>query len=228
MVVESITLAIAFAGGLLSFFSPCTLPLLPSLIAFFEEEETEAKGRINIRKCLAFWCGFTVVFLVMGSIASFLGALFFEYRGWLVKISGIFVVCMGIFLLGLGGRSVLQREYRPFLAGRFQGYLGAFLFGMAFTVGWTPCSGPILAAILTVAGNSEQPTAGLALLSAYAAGFGIPFGVLMIFFNQLFRRIRGINQFLPWIQKMTGVLLILLGILIYLDKLGKWILRLAA
>lgn len=228
MNLESIGFLGAFIGGLLSFFSPCTLPILPSLVTFLENEDPAKAGRMSIQKMIAFWLGFTVVFLAMGSIASSIGAFFFEYRPLIVKFGGIFVILMGLFLLGLGARSALQKEYRPFLGGRFQGIGGAFLFGIAFTAGWTPCSGPILAAILTVAGNNDDPTIGMALLGAYAVGFGVPFLILTFFFDALFYRIRGIYRFLPLIQKISGVLLVILGIMIYLDKLSVWILKLAS
>ena len=224
---ESITFLGAFVGGLLSFFSPCTLPILPGLVTFFESDDPQRAGRMSLKKMAAFWLGFTLVFLAMGSIASTLGAFFYDHRLWIVKFGGVFVILMGLFLLGLGLRSPLQREYRPFLTRNFEGIGGSFLFGIAFTAGWTPCSGPILATILTVAGNSEDPTSGMLLLAAYAVGFGVPFGILTFFFDSLFHRIRGIYRYLPWIQKISGVLLVVLGILIYLDKLGVWILRLA-
>lgn len=221
---ETITLASAFLGGLLSFFSPCTFPLLPSLITFFESDDSR-QGRMNFGKLFFFWLGFTLVFLAMGSIASALGMFFYDYRSIIIKAGGIFVIIMGLFLLGVGSRTILQREHRPFLSRHFEGYGGAFLFGVAFTAGWTPCSGPILASILMVAGNSENPTAGTALLGAYAIGFGVPFGILTFFFDRLFHRIRGLSKYLPWIQKITGILLIILGVLIYQDILGAWILQ---
>lgn len=225
--MDSITLVGAFVGGLLSFFSPCTLPLLPSLVTFLQTEEEVP--RLDWRRWVLFWRGFTIVFILMGSVASTFGELFFEYRIILQKVSGIFVILMGLFLLGLGMRSFLSREYRPLLGKNFgkalNGPFGAFFLGIAFTVGWTPCSGPILAAVLAVAGNGENPTAGAVFLTAYAIGFGVPFGILTMFFDRLFIHIKGIFPYLIWIQRAAGVLLIILGILIYLDKLGPLILR---
>ena len=225
--MDSITLAGAFLGGLLSFFSPCTLPLLPSLVTFLQTEDEVP--RLDWRRWVLFWLGFTIVFILMGSVVSTLGELFFEYQTILQKVSGVFVILMGFFLLGLGMRSFLSREYRPLLGKNFRkafsGPSGAFFLGIAFTVGWTPCSGPILAAVLAVAGNGENPTAGAVLLAAYAIGFGVPFGILTIFFDRLFVHVKGIFPYLVWIQRIAGVLLIILGILIYLDKLGPLILR---
>ena len=227
MEIESIGLIGAFIGGLFSFFSPCTLPLLPSLITFFENDQSENQGKMNKGKLVAFWLGFTLVFIAMGSIASTVGELFYTYKEWVVKVSGVFVVLMGLFMLGLGAKSQLQQEYRPLLSKDFSGIGGAFLFGIAFTAGWTPCSGPILASILMVAGDAGDSTTGMMLLVAYAIGFGLPFGLLTLFFDQLFHRVKSIFPYLPWIQRISGILLIVLGIAIYMDKLGTWILKIA-
>lgn len=227
MEMGSIGLISAFVGGLFSFFSPCTLPLLPSLITFFENEPNEKQGKMNKGKLVAFWLGFTFVFIAMGSIASAVGEIFYTYKEWVVKVSGIFVVFMGLFMLGMGSKSRLQQEYRPLLSGHFSGIGGAFLFGIAFTAGWTPCSGPILTSILLVAGDTGDSLTGMMLLAAYAIGFGLPFGLLTLFFDQLFHRVRGIFPYLPQIQRISGILLIGLGIAIYMDKLGAWILKMA-
>lgn len=222
MSTESISFVGAFLGGIASFLSPCTLPLLPSLVAFFEVEGQ--KGKMSIKKLLSFWSGFTLVFLSMGSVASLLGKLFFQYQSLLTKMGGIFVIAMGLFLIGFGSKSILQREFRPFLGRQFQGYWGAFFFGIAFTVGWTPCSGPILTAVLAVA-SVKSSLSGLLLLSAYALGFGVPFLLLTIFFDRFFRHFKGLSAYLPLIQRICGVLLVVIGLLIYSDLLSRWILR---
>lgn len=213
--------AVAFGAGVLSFLSPCVLPLVPSYVSFVTGmgmEELEAGGR-EIRKTVLlhsvlFILGFSAIFITFGASASFLGQLFREYQVWVVRIGGVLVILFGLHLLGLTPLRFLQRERRIHLQDRPLGYVGAFLVGLTFGAGWTPCIGPILGGILTLAATREQVSQGVQLLGVYSAGLAVPFLISALALSWFLATFRKVRRYMVWVERASGALLILVGILL--------------
>jgi cytochrome c-type biogenesis protein len=221
------TIYLAFLAGVLSFLSPCVLPLIPSYVSFISgisfEELTADNNPYAIKKTvifnsLLFMLGFSVVFIAMGAAMSLLGQYFAEYKGVIQKVGGIIIIFFGLHIIGILNVKTLQRDKRFHFFHSKQkplGFIGSFLVGLGFAAGWTPCIGPILASIILVAGTSETFGFGLLLLVVYSLGLAVPF-----FFTSL-----GINTFLKYFDRFkkhmraisiaSGVLLITMGLLIY-------------
>jgi cytochrome c-type biogenesis protein len=224
---QTVSLAAAFAAGLLSFLSPCILPLLPGYFTFLAGSELGAitakeQGATRRRLFLStvfFVLGFSFVFVLMGASASFLGGLVSAFSGWLRIIGGIIIILMGIHVSGLFRIRLLDTERRLHSAKRPLRAAGAFLVGMAFAAGWTPCIGPILGSLLIVAGSRETVGQGTGLLALYAAGLALPFLVLAAFAHRLIAFIKGAVRFMPHINALAGILLILMGIILLFNKL---------
>ncbi|QDR80171.1 cytochrome c biogenesis CcdA family protein [Sporomusa termitida] len=221
----NLTLVTVFGAGVVSFLSPCVLPLLPAytaLLAGSREQSTADSGRrIFMINAISFLSGFTLVFVAMGATASYIGELFFEYQELIRKGGAVFMVLMGLQIVGVLKIPGLAREFRPFLQGNFAGPLGAFLLGLAFTAGWTPCTGPILATVLMYAGAMATVGQGALLLFIYAMGFCLPFLIMAIVINRYCNKIQRVYRWLPLIQKAAGGILIAVGLLIYFDLLAK-------
>ncbi|MBP2639569.1 MAG: cytochrome c biosis protein transrane region [Firmicutes bacterium] len=224
---KDIPVLTAFIAGLFSFFSPCVLPMLPTFAALLggsagETAEDNRVGRwrffINI---FFFLSGFTLVFVAMGATASYFGRFFIEYQDIVRKIGAVFITFMGLHLMGIFGISSLQREYRPFLKQTFRGPFGAFVLGIAFTAGWTPCIGPILAAILAYAGTNAMVGQGVVLLLVFSLGFSLPFWALAFFLQRFLPRLRRVYQWLPLLQRVAGGILLITGIVLYFDLLQR-------
>lgn len=218
----SVGLTISFTAGILSFLSPCVLPLIPSYVSFITGlslEDVRHSRRIALVHSLLFITGFTLVFLALGATATVLGRVLFHNREWIGRIGGVLVIILGLYLLGVFNIGALGRERRVHIANKPIGYLGTVLVGMAFAAGWTPCIGPILGAVLTYTANSADLNQGLLLLFAYSLGLAVPFllAALMIDrFMVLFQRYRGV---LLWTSRISGVLLIAVGILMITDSM---------
>ncbi|MEE8595466.1 MAG: cytochrome c biogenesis protein CcdA, partial [Gemmatimonadota bacterium] len=172
----------AFAAGLLSFLSPCVLPLVPSYLSFVtglgmeELESGDAElRRTTLIHSLLFVAGFSSIFLALGASASFLGQILREYQLWIARIGGVIVLFFGLHLLGLTPLRWLQRERRMHLERKPVGYIGSFVVGVTFGAGWTPCIGPILGGILTFAATRQTLGEGVQLLAFYSAGLAVPF-----------------------------------------------------
>jgi cytochrome c-type biogenesis protein len=174
----SIGLALAFSAGLLSFLSPCVLPLIPSYLTFVTGVGLDDLGtarRSALVHALLFVLGFTLIFVALGASATVLGRLLGAYRIWITRVGGALVVLFGLYLLGVVRVAAFDRERRVHLANKPVGYLGTALVGVAFGAGWTPCLGPILGAILTYTAASADLATGLPLLLAYSFGLALPF-----------------------------------------------------
>ena len=217
----SIGFAVAFAAGMLSFLSPCVLPLVPSYVSFVAGvglEELEAGGT-DVRKTafvhsVLFVAGFSAIFMALGASASFVGQALREHQEWIVRVGGVIVVLFGLHLLGLTPFRFLNRERRVHLQSKPLGYAGTFLVGLAFGAGWTPCIGPILGGILTYAATRERLVEGVQLLAVYSAGLAVPFlisAVALSWFLGAFRRFR---RYLPWVERASGGLLVAVGFLL--------------
>ena len=216
MQAASLGVTISFTAGLLSFLSPCVLPLIPSYVSFITGlslEDVQRSRRVAVIHSLLFILGFTLIFLALGATATVLGRLLLRHRDWVGRVGGVLVIVLGLYLLGVFNVGVLARERRVHIADKPLGYLGTVLVGMAFAAGWTPCIGPILGGVLTYTASSADLDRGLLLLFAYSLGLALPFllaAMMIDRFMSLFRRYRGA---LVWTSRASGALLVLVGLL---------------
>jgi cytochrome c-type biogenesis protein len=216
-----IGVAVAFGAGVLSFLSPCVLPLVPSYLSFVSGvgiEDLEAGGvsarRTAFTHSVFFVLGFSLVFLMLGASATLIGRVFREYQLWIARVGGGVVILFGLYLLGLRPGLFLQRERRIHLKNKPLGYLGSTLVGVTFGAGWSPCIGPILGGILMFAATREMMTDGLVLLGFYSLGLAVPFlaaSLAVSWFLSAFDRFR---RYMPWVERASGALLVLVGILL--------------
>ena len=228
MFTESISYPAAFVAGLISFFSPCILPLIPAYFTFITglslDELTQSKStavRIRvIMSTLSYVLGFSLVFILMGASASLLGSTIFEYRDWIRIIGGIIIIGLGIHMTGLVRIRALEFEHRLHLQKKPLHALGTFLVGMAFGAGWSPCIGPLLGSILIVAGNQETVGQGMGLLAVYATGLAIPFLILSFFVNSLLGFIKKASWSIKYINLTAGGLLLIMGLLLVTNRLN--------
>ncbi|HEX3046972.1 MAG TPA: cytochrome c biogenesis protein CcdA [Bacillota bacterium] len=236
--METMTIWMAFIGGLLSFLSPCILPVAPGYLgiisgASLQELGSNQKGTgVTKRKTLAatgaFVLGFTVVFVVLGLSSSYLGQMLRANRTLIAQISGVVVILLGLHQAGWLPITWLYRERRINL-GHSVGLGGAFLTGLAFSLGWTPCVGPILAAILAVAGSQAGLAQGFLLLTVYSLGLALPFLLLALAFEQVSKSLNRIKPYLKYLEWASGLLLIGMGLLLLTGGfrvLITWLMRL--
>jgi cytochrome c-type biogenesis protein len=206
------TLPLAFAAGLLSFLSPCVLPLVPSYLAYVGGS-ADAERRVLVRNSLMFILGFALVFIALGASASALGSLLRAYRPALITGGGVLVIAFGLMMLGVIRLPWLYRDTRARVTGNTATPWGATLLGMAFAAGWTPCIGPVLGAVLTLAGAGGTLSEGVLLLAAYAVGLGVPFLIAALALEPFVRASTRFRRYLPWIERGSGVLLLVAGVL---------------
>lgn len=215
---------IAFTAGIFSFLSPCVLPLVPSYLTFvtgmsLEDLQDGVNRRATFIHSLLFVSGFSLIFILLGASASFLGQFFRVYEVWIARIGGVVIILLGMHLAGVFKLTPLMREKRIHLSNKPAGYLGTLGVGMAFGAGWTPCIGPILGAILTYGATQETMWAGVGLLSVYSLGLALPFLVASLALDRFLTTFQRFRKWIPIIEKGSGVLLILLGILLLTGKL---------
>lgn len=221
------SLPLAFAAGLLSFLSPCVLPLVPSYLAYVGGGS--ASRLTALRNSVLFVLGFSLIFILLGASASFFGSLLLDYRSWLIRFGGATVIAFGLMLLGLFKLPFLYRTAKAEYRGNTSTPLGATLMGMSFAIGWTPCVGPVLGAILTLAGASASLSTGTLLLAVYAAGLAIPFLLAALGLGAFERFSRRFRTFLPWVERISGGILVLAGVLMlsgYYTRLNTFMIRL--
>ena len=211
----------ASLAGFLSFISPCVLPLLPtfSLILAKNSQQDGRETQRLYANTTAFLAGFTLIFVLLGATASFIGSWLFSYQELLRQGAAVLIIVMGLFMTGWIKIPLLLREYRPFQRQGFGGVGGAFLLGCGFTLGWTPCTGPMLATILLYAGDTATVGAGALLLLVYSLGFAVPFFLLAVIWRRHIMKLRTFYQYLPRIQQAAGIVLVLLGVLLWSDSL---------
>ncbi|MBM4184616.1 MAG: cytochrome c biogenesis protein CcdA [Gemmatimonadetes bacterium] len=228
-----IGVAIAFTAGLFSFLSPCVLPLVPSYLAFvtgmsLEDLEQGVNRKTTLVHATLFVVGFSLIFVLLGASASFLGQFFRAYRVWIERLGGVLIVVLGLHLAGMLRLAPLLRERRVHLADKPAGYLGTLGVGVAFGAGWTPCLGPILGAILTYGFAQETMWAGVGLLSVYSLGLAVPFLLAALALDRFLQAFKGFRRWMPYVEKASGVLLVFLGLLLLtgrLTVLSAWLAR---
>ena len=221
--------AVAFAAGLLSFLSPCVLPLVPSYIGFLTGmtlPEMSGRRRVALLHALLFVAGFSLVFILLGASATALGRALNYYQIWLQRIGGVLIIAFGLVCLGVIKVDLLTQERRVHVQHKPVGYLGSALVGMAFAAGWTPCIGPVLGAILGLAATSTDVTRGMLLLAVYSAGLAVPFLIAAVAVESFLGWFQRFRRFLPWVMRVSGVLLILVGVLLVtgeFTRLAGWL-----
>jgi cytochrome c-type biogenesis protein len=225
----SLGLLVAFAAGLLSFLSPCVLPLVPSYIGFLTGMSLPEMGdrrRAALVHALLFVLGFSLVFILLGASATALGRALHFYQQWLQRIGGVLIIAFGLVCLGVIRWQALSQERRVRVEHKPVGYLGSALVGMAFGAGWTPCIGPVLGAILGLAATSQDLSRGMLLLAAYSAGLAVPFLIAAVALDSFLQWFQGFRRYLPWVMRVSGALLIFVGILMVtgeFTRLAGWL-----
>jgi cytochrome c-type biogenesis protein len=206
-------------AGVLSFLSPCVLPLVPSYLSFVtgmtveDLQENDEQRNVLLHAGL-FVAGFSAVFLILGASASFLGAFFQAYEEWIARIGGVIIIVLGLHLMGVFRILPLLRERRVQLSDKPAGHLGTLAVGAAFGAGWTPCIGPVLGAILTLAGTQETVWSGVGLLAAYSAGLAVPFLLAAVALDRFLAAFQRFRRYIPVLEKGSGLLLVVLGLLL--------------
>jgi len=227
---SQVTILMALGAGLFSFLSPCVLPLFPSYLSFISgvslDQMLAPSDRSRVRKrvifnSVLFILGFSVVFIALGASVTLLGQMLLRYQVVLRKAGGILIVVFGLYMIGLLKLPFLARYRQLTIEKKPSGYLGAFLVGCTFAIGWTPCVGPILGSILLVASTAQDTSRGITLLVSYSMGLAIPFflGSLSIErFLPLFQRYR---KLIPVLHTVAGLMLIVVGVLLYTNYMTR-------
>jgi cytochrome c-type biogenesis protein len=219
----------AFFAGLLTFFTPCTLPLLPGWFALVTGLDNPNDSVIKLTlgqrvgifvSTLFFVLGFSLIFVAMGAMASALGDFLWEHQQALRWIGGSVMTVFGLYLLGIIKPKAFLSEHRFQIKGRPAGLLGALVVGMAFSAGWTPCSGPVLASLLTLAATQENLARGTELLIFFSIGLSLPFLLLSVMWSSLLPKMRKLLRFTVWTNRILGVLMLILAVLVFADKLS--------
>ena len=228
--MESVSLVAAFVAGVLSFISPCVLPLVPGYLSFVSgvtldemrgkaDADAASAGRRRVFVAsVAFVIGFSLVFIGLGASASAVGQFLMNQLSLIGKVAGAVIVLFGLHMMGVLKLNWLYREKRFQTERKPAGPLGAMLVGIAFAFGWTPCIGPILAAILTVAASKDTVGEGVKLLAVYSAGLGIPFLLASLAVNQFFAAFAKIRRYYHAIEVVSGALLVAIGVLIFTNR----------
>lgn len=219
-----------FSAGLFSFLSPCVLPLIPSYVSYitglsFEDlAGTHDRRKIRmttITNSLMFIAGFSFMFVMLGASSSYLGSFLSDHQDTVRKAGGVMIVVFGLYISGILKIGVFSREKRFHLQNKPAGFFGTFLVGVVFAAGWTPCIGPVLGSILVYAGTTESVTSGMGMLAVYSLGLGIPFIITSLAINTALSYFKRINRYLRAVSVMTGLFLVIAGILLFTDKFAS-------
>ena len=233
--MESVSLFAAFLAGVLSFISPCVLPLIPGYLSFISGVSLDDMRGVNVSggavampatgvrsqvvvTSLFFILGFSLVFIALGASATFLGQFLMERLTLLGKVAGVVIIIFGLHTMGVFKISWLLQEKRVQTSSKPVGYFGAVLVGIAFAFGWTPCIGPILAAILGVASAQDTVGEGIRLLAVYSAGLGIPFLLTALAIDKFFLAFARIRRYYHAVEIVSGVLMVVIGVLIFTNR----------
>ena len=226
--ITQVSLFAAFSAGLLSFISPCVLPLVPSYLSYITGLSVENLAKVEERErfksaillnALLFIAGFSTVFIAFGASASLIGQVLYEYQDIIRKVGGILIIIFGLYLLGILKLNIFMTERRlVHFESRPVGYVGSFLIGTAFAAGWTPCVGPVLGTILAYASTTESMSGGVMLLSAYSFGLGLPFFLTAFGMDTFLSYFKSLRTYLGGVSFVSGALLILVGVMIFTDS----------
>lgn len=226
---ESVSIIAAFIAGLLSFLSPCVLPLIPSYISYitgitFGELTQEVLPKrirlLTAAHSLLFILGFTMIFVLLGLSLTFAGGLISQHRQIISKIGGIIIVIFGLNITGVIKLGFLQNEKKVEIKSKPVGYFGSFLIGSTFAFGWTPCVGPLLASILLLSSTEKDIVKGASLLFSYSLGLALPFFVTSLLINNFLSYFKAVKKYLRVMSVITGVFLIAVGIMIFTNSFG--------
>lgn len=226
---QSVGLTVAFVAGVLSFLSPCVLPLIPSYVSFITGLSLEELGERRwtaVTHALLFITGFTLIFVALGATATGVGRLLNYNQVWLERIGGALIVLFGLYLLGAFQWTALARERRLHLQDKPVGYLGSVLVGLAFGAGWTPCIGPILGSILLYTSTRADLGQGIVLLLTYSLGLAVPFVLAALAVERFIGWFRRYRKYLPLTTKLAGAILLGVGALLltgYFSILAGWL-----
>jgi cytochrome c-type biogenesis protein len=220
-----LTLLVAFSAGVFSFLSPCVLPLFPSYLSFITGMSvdqlrglTAGRGKVAGHS-LAFILGFSLVFVAMGASLSAVGQLLFDHRDLIRWVGGSLMILFGLYIAGVLPIAWLGRYRQVKLGSKPAGFVGSWLVGVTFAVGWTPCVGPILGGILSLAGAAETVGTGVALLAAYSAGLAVPFFLSSLALGGFLTAFQRFRPYIPLVERTAGVLLVLVGLLVVTNRL---------
>ena len=235
--MNEVSLVVAFAAGVLGFLSPCIVPLIPGYLSFVSglslgdmsmEERRRHLGRVLVATLL-FVLGFSVIFTALGASASALGNIVLDNRQWMSRVGGVIVIVLGLAVLGIIKLPGLYRTRRIEMARRPLGLAGAFPVGMAFGFAWTPCVGPVLSGVLTLAAASQTAATGAVLLFAYSLGLGLPFLVTAVLMTTAFDAMGWLRRNARVVTAISGVFLLVMGTAMVTDvlfTLNTWLIRL--
>jgi len=224
----------SLAMGFISFASPCILPLIPSYVSYItgisydelvNRESYRKNLNITLLHSLAFVSGFSIIFVLLGATASLAGGFLSQHLGIIRVVGGVLIIIMGIFVMDAVNIPFLQREAKLHLKMRPAGYAGTILVGMIFGAGWTPCTGPFLGSVLTIAMTTDTLGKGMALLSFYSLGLGIPFILSAIAISAFLSSFIKLQRHFKAIKMVSGIILIIMGILLITDKMTMLIIR---
>ena len=228
--LNQVSLFAAFSAGLLSFVSPCVLPLVPSYLSYITglsvDKLTDVEAREQFRKTiilnsLLFVAGFSSVFIAFGASATLVGQLLYQYQDVIRKVGGVLIILFGLYLLGLFKTQFLMREHRLIqFESRPVGYVGSFLIGTAFAAGWTPCVGPVLGAILAYASTTDSMRDGVILLATYSVGLGLPFLLTAFGVDRFLTYFKQFRVYLGGVSMVSGGVLVVVGAMLYADSLA--------
>lgn len=228
--MKDVSFSLAFAAGILSFLSPCVLPLVPSYITFitgvsFEDlkEGTDRKRIqfLTITNSLAFIAGFSLIFIALGASSSMIGGFLLKYQDWIRYVGGVLVIFFGLFVSGIIKLDFLTQERKFHLSGKPAGYIGTFFVGMTFAAAWTPCIGPILGTILLYASSKGSAEYGFKLLAVYSLGLAVPFFISSLMFNSFLSYSAKIRKYMRGIMLVSGLVLIVFGLLLLTNNVRQ-------
>lgn len=216
----------AFTAGIASFFTPCLLPLIPAYIMYltgsYDLDDVKLQRKKAIVQTIGFIIGFTIVFMLLGITASSIGKLFATHKLLLTRVAGIVIIFFSLSMLGIIQLNFLRQDYRKQFVIKKSTPFYAIGMGMAFAFGWTPCFGPIIGAILaSTAAMSQNISEGVKLLGLYSFGMAIPFMVTAIFIDTINRHLISLTEHMKLLNKIAGAILLILGLLMLTNQLGK-------